>query len=325
MALFSEYAVTPDVLDPTCYPDSTVFSSLIASLKEVFSHEGIVRNLRDKAWGANLIKRLKGAKNPESEKILRLLAELSNKGRLIPSAPALPPPSPTNEREWCEEALASHSNLPLNGIIVSDAIRSTYRRNSLVESVKRLSLSTCTWWSLTNNSLRLSRDINDYKDALKLILRHAKSIKFIDPHIDPEKPNYRHFSQLLEVAGNRTPQPHVEIHRKILRGSGQNVPLWDPQNMEDTFRKAFERVLLEAKLKIKVFVWDDFHDRYLISNLGGIQMANGFDTSTGPRRTTWSRLGRSVRDDVQREFNDKNEDHRLRFTFTIPFQNSPSA
>lgn len=88
--------------------------------------------------------------------------------------------------------------------------------------------------------------------------------------------------------------------------------------MEDAFRNAFEHVLRKANSKIKVFVWDDFHDRYLISNLGGIQMANGFDTSTGPRRTTWSRLGQAVLDDVQREFNDENEDHRLHFTFEIP-------
>lgn len=193
MALFSEYAVTPDVLDPTRYPNPTVVPSLIASLKEVFSYEGIVRNLRDKAWDENLKQRLKGANNPEIAKILRLLAELSNKGRLIPSAPALDH-NPQNEREWCEEALASHNNLPLNGIIVSDAIRSTYRKNPLVESVERLSLSTCTWWSLTNNSLRLKRQIDDYKDALQLLLRHAKSIKFIDPYIDPEKRNYSHFS-----------------------------------------------------------------------------------------------------------------------------------
>lgn len=317
MTLFSEYAVTPDVLDPTCYSDPTVVPSLITSLKEVFLYEGIVRNLRDKAWEENLKQRLKGVNNPQSKNILRLLADLSLKGRLIPSAPALDS-NPKNEREWCKEALASHNNLPLNGIIVSEAIRSTYKKNPLVKSVERLSLPTCKWWSLTNNSLRLNRDIEDYKDALKLILRHAKSIKFIDPYIDPEKPNYCHFSQLLEVAGNRTPQPHVEIHRKILRGSGQNAPLWKKQKMEGTFRNEFEQVLLKANLKIRVFVWDDFHDRYLISNLVGIQMANGFDTSTGPRKTTWSRLGHSVRDDVQREFSDQNEDHKLHFTFTIP-------
>ena len=78
---------------------------------------------------------------------------------------------------------------------------------------------------------------------------------FIDPHIDPEKPHYRDFIQLLVAAGNRpsqSPQPRIEIHRKILRGTGQ---LWKKPNMENTFRNKFARDLLQSNLKVQVFVW----------------------------------------------------------------------
>ena len=50
--------------------------------------------------------------------------------------------------------------------------------------------------------------------------------------------------------------------------------------MENTFRNEFGPVLSQSNLKAEVFIWDDFHDRYLISNLGGILVPYGFDTSS---------------------------------------------
>ena len=88
--------------------------------------------------------------------------------------------------------------------------------------------------------------------------------------------------------------------------------------MENTFRNEFDPVLSQSNLKAEVFIWDDFHDRYLISNLGGILVPHGFDTSTSSNLTTWSRLGRSDRDDVQREFARESNKHKLQFNFTIP-------
>ena len=53
----------------------------------------------------------------------------------------------------------------------------------------------------------------------------------------------------------------------------------------------------------EVFIWRRFHDRYLISNVVGISLPNGFDVSTASGEfTTWTRLGRDTRDELQREF-----------------------
>lgn len=317
MALFSEYAVTPDVFNESCYDSPALCDAYFKQLLEVFFSEGLVRNLRNGEWQAFFSPHAR----PWHSRIKHILKNLTDAGRLVPSDSALNH-TPQTDREWCNEALASHQTTPLNGIIVSDAIERTYRKNQLVESVSRLSQSTCAWWDPTNSSLRLNRTIQDYKDALKLILRHAKSIMFIDPYIDPSQRNYADFIQLLEAIDNRpsqSPRPLVEIHRKSLRVSGKNAPLWDQQDMENTFRNEFGPVLSQSNLKAEVFIWDDFHDRYLISNLGGILVPYGFDTSSKPDDlTTWSRLGRSDRDDVQREFARESNKHKLHFDFMIP-------
>ena len=318
MALFSEYAVTPDVFNESCYDSLALCDVYFRQLLEVFFSEGLVRNLRDGEWQEFFSTQARSWHS----RTKHILENLETAGRLVPSNPELSH-TPQTDREWCNEALESHKTTPLNGIIVSDAIERTYRKNKLVESVNRLSQSTYKWWDpINSNSLRLKRTISEYKDALNLILRHARSIMFIDPNIDPAKSNYADFIQLLEAAGNRppqSPQPLVEIHRKSLRGSGKSAPVWDQQDMENTFRNEFGPVLSQSNLKAEVFIWDDFHDRYLISNLGGILVPYGFDTSSKPDDlTTWSRLGRSTRDDVQLEFARESNKHKLHFNFRIP-------
>ena len=315
MALFSEYAVTPDVFNESCYDSPALCDAYFRQLLEVFFSEGLVRNLRNGEWQAFFSTHAR----PWHYRTKHILKNLTDAGRLVPSDPALSH-IPQTDREWCNEALESHKTTSLNGIIVSDAIRSTYRRKRLVESVSRLSQSTCEWWEPPNSSLRLKRTICQYKKALKLILRHANSIMFIDPYIYPAQSNYADFIQLLESAGDRPPQsprPTIEIHSKIRNISGKNREE-TRQIMENTFRNEFGPVFSQSNLKAEVFIWDDFHDRYLISNLGGILVPHGFDTSTSSNLTTWSRLGRLDRDDVQREFARESNKHKLQFNFTIP-------
>ncbi len=324
MALFSEYAVTPDVFNESCYDSPALCDVYFKQLLEVFFSEGLVRNLRNGEWQAFFLTHARSW----HYRTKHILKNLTDAGRLVPSDPALSH-TPQTDREWCNEALESHETTPLNGIIVSDAIERTYRRNQLVESVSRLSQSTCEWWDpINSNSLRLKRTISEYKDALNLILRHARSIMFIDPYIYPVQPNYANFIKLLEAAGDRPPQSprplvEIEIHNKIREIRKKNGELENKvathQIMENTFRDEFGPVLSQSNLKAEIFIWDNFHDRYLISNLGGIQMSNGFDTSRKPDDlTTWSRLGRSDRDDVQREFARESNKHKLQFNFTIP-------
>ena len=321
MALLSEYAVTPDVFNLGCYKSRDLGKTHIGQLQQVFLTEGLVRDLRNGAWHKLL-------KNDCDKWVKEVLKNLKKNGRLVPSNPALSH-TPLSDREWCAEALESHKPTPLNGIIVSDATERTYRGNQLVESVNKISdPNKAKWWSPIDSSLRLNRTIKDYKDALELIFRHANSIMFIDPYIyPPPQSNYADFIKLLEAAGDRPPQSprplvEIEIHSKIREIRKKNGELENKEAthriMENTFRDKFGPVLSQSNLKVEVFIWDNFHDRYLISNLGGVLVPHGFDTSTSSALTTWSRLGRSDRDDVQREFARESNKHKLHFNFIIP-------
>lgn len=158
---------------------------------------------------------------------------------------------------------------------------------------------------------------------------------FIDPHLDPMKPGYRDFGELLRRIGKRTQL--VEIHRRVPQYQARRefevnstlsqatdqrrVPIYqDRREFESQFRSALVAPLRTADLHATVFLWGTgtwarFHDRYLISNLVGICLPDGFDTGKG--RTTWTRLGRDDRDDIQREFDPATARHRVS-SFRIP-------
>ena len=315
MPLLADYAVTPDVLDMTSYSNAAECAARLETVREAMLAEGLVRDLRDGEWSAFF----RPGGRPWHPRGIELVKKLQTQGRLLPCPPALPTP-PANDSGWCAEALASHGARPLRGgVIVTEAVKRDYAGERLVARIDRM--SSAAWWAARSPSVTLTRTLADYRKHLDLVLRHSNLIVFIDPHLDPEKLGYRDFGALLSLVGGRTPAPKIEIHRVCYEGSGRrrNLPMGDdPEHFQRRFRNGLGEVLRAAGLSAEVFIWDDFHDRYLISNLVGISLPNGFDTTTAPGSITrWTRLGRNDRDDVRREFHRNSRRHKLVGSFKV--------
>lgn len=124
---------------------------------------------------------------------------------------------------------------------------------------------------------------------------------------------------MLLLARGRSIRPLIEIHRVMYVGSGRDRQLIESVEWEDRFRNSWRTDLAAAGLQVEVFIWDDHHDRYLITDLIGIEMGNGYDTTNNEGDiTTWSRISRKDRDDIQREFDPASNRHALRHRFTVP-------
>lgn len=310
MPLLADYAITPDVFDVASYSTSGECDARLDSIRRVMLTEGLVRDLRGGEW--------RGVFDRDARQWrrrgLELVKELATQGRLVRCPSALPAP-PLDDRGWCAEALASHDRRPLSGgVIVTESVKNCFRNTQAVARIDRL--PGARWWAARSPSVRLARTLAEYETHLDPILRCSNSLMFIDPHLDPAKPRYGGFGTLLQRAGRRTPAPQIEIHRVCYGGAGRDR--WFP-DFAPIFRGALTESLRVAGLTATVYVWDDFHDRYLISNLIGVSLPNGFDTSRAPGAvTTWTRLGRRDRDDIQREFDPAARRHVLRDRFEVP-------
>ena len=286
MPLLADYAITPDVFDATSYSSEEVGRLHLRDISRVVRSEGLVRDLRSGKWRELFAE----DKRPWHRTGKELVRKLVTQGRLVDSQPALCT-DPASDEDWCAEALATHKTQPLmGGIIVTGPVKDTYQSESLVEQIDQL--DRASWWDPSDPSVRLTRSLADYQRQLGPILRCANSLHFVDPYLNPIKDQYREFVDLLVCAGNRSPTPLVEIHRVCYEGSGFHRDILNIEDLERDFRLKLDDPLQAVGLRAEVFVWDDFHDRYLISNLVGILLPNGFDTSRDANNiTTWTRLG----------------------------------
>lgn len=307
MALLAEYALTPDVFDMTSYSSDEVCGLRLQSLKDVLLQEGLVRDLRGGAW----VRLFLETGRPWHMRGKELLKKLAIQKRLVPAVPALAQ-DPGSDGEWCDEALASHGKHPVAGIVVTDATAAPHKNTSIVSSVSKL--TSAAWWNTRSPSLRLKRTLVDYETALEVVLRHANSLMLVDPYIDPT--DVHQYSDLFRILGrlqHRSVKPLVEVHRAAWYGPG-NDKRPRLQEVVDALTPALTATAKQVGISFEVFLWDDIHDRYLISDLIGISLPFGFSTTRAPNAvTTWARLGRADRDSVQREFDPAHRAPRHRF------------
>jgi len=312
MGLLSEYAVTLDVFDTSFYRHEDAAGARLEYLKDVFLEESLLRNLRNGEWLAVF----RNNERPWHRRGMELLKKMVKQNRLRLAEKALPA-VPANDADWCREALASHGMSSMNGVICTAQVVADVGPDPILGRIDRLGSAPC--WTSRGPSVRLARCPADYEDQLRLIMTCANSVMLIDPHLDPTQRRYGDVLPLLLLAQGRRPAPLMEIHRVMYVGSGRNRQFIDAVEWEKRFLDAWGTGLSDAGLKAEIFIWDDHHDRYLITDLIGIEMGNGYDTAANPDDiTTWSRIGRKDRDDIQREFDPACNRHTLRHRFIVP-------
>lgn len=310
MALLGEYALTPDVFDSTCYSNDELCRILLVDVKNALLEDGLVRDLRNGEWhdvfaNGERSWHLKGKE---------LLKKLVQQKRLV-FCPSQGTQTPQHDADWCREALAVHGVNAIDGIIVTESLAPSFIGQPLVAAIQRL--GSTSWWTSRSSSVTLTKTLVDYRAALRPVLSHANSFMFIDPHIRPSLPRYQDFGVLLQACGNRNPEPLIEIHRVCYEGSGEARQFLVMNDIEQEYRRVLAPKLAAVNLRVEVYIWDDFHDRYLVSDIVGISVPYGFDTSSAATTTRWTRLGRADRDSVQREFDPASGMHTLRHRFTI--------
>lgn len=309
MALLHEFAITPDVFDVTAYSSEEVADLRIQGLREILVEQGLVRDLCQGKWS----EQFKSTERIWVKRTKEVLKKLLKQGRLY-QFPSQRPDFPVSDLDWCAEALETHKMKNLNGVITSSSTASGFQ-NPLVCAIERL--NTSSWWSERSPSVRLCRSKDRYAAALDPLLRAANSLMFIDPHLDPTQQRYKSFIDLLCESDCKCTRPVIEVHRVCYFNTLNKLNQKNNRGWQQMF-SGWEQPLRNANLTVEIFIWDDFHDRYLISNLMGITMPNGFDTTANPSDiTTWTRMGRTEADDVQREFDPAASRHHCHHRFQI--------
>lgn len=311
--MLSEFALSPAIFRTNSYESNGVADVCLGTLRMPLLEDCVVRNLHGGDW----FQQLKEQRDTLHPKAKELLEKLRNQSRLVGHEPC-DNECPRSDEGWENEALVSHERASLAGMIFSkDAKVNRHRENRLVACPEKLSSSD--FWKERSCSLRIPRTINDYCNLLLPLLRHATGIAFIDPHLDPKQDRYKDFLRLFThpALTGRGCKPAIEIHRVAWLGDGKDKRSRSSE-IESIFKEEWATQIANCGMKIKVFLWDDFHDRFVHSNLLSMNWSNGFDTTTdSSARVTVSRLSRVDRDDLQKEFAENSTSHNLLKMFVV--------
>ena len=315
MPLLSEYAITPDVLFSSFYSSTELEDALVSQVANSIMASGLVRDLRDGEW-SELLNNPECHLNPRSKQFIMML----KKEKRLRSYPPVLPESPVTSADWCQEAFASHLRSCLSGIITTKSVAEQFKsKKHIVAAINSLGNGTVEWWQPLKGNITVERDIQSYLLHLNPILMHANSLLFIDPYLDPSSRDaYASFTKIISELTKRARIPSmVQIHRQ-----GE----WDKNNARwvtiQEWKTRFKDVLLPiiagTKLKIEIFIWKKFHDRYLLSDLTGIHMSNGFDENKRATEvTTWSRLDRKLTENLYRSYDPAYRRKDLLDKFTV--------
>ena len=303
--MIARFAMTPETLAEARASSKVALELGIGCLNDLCRAEGVFADMRNGYWS-----RATEAIGPLAK---RFLTFARKNRRLILTPPQLDI-DPEHDEGWMWEALRLHETFPCRAIITHLEQAKTYT-DAPVVSIERL--NQADWWEARSPSRNVSRTTAGYRQALDLISRHANSLMFIDAYIDPLASNYREFPQLLLAAGANGRRPLIEIHRASWRRvNGQNQVQGTGQWIADFGQ--WSNLLAGAGLNATVFLWERMHDRYLITDLVGINVPYGFDISADANETsTWIRLGSNERDQHQRDFHPASGVHRHVGSFEI--------
>ena len=303
--MLDEYAIVPDVFNPSAYSNAAFIEMCLPHLKEPLLQEALVRDLRDGGWiqycmgNSSSLHRL-------CKEIVKKLAQ-NNRLRRFPRHSGT---DPVSAADWCQEGLDTSATEALTGIIAGHGTKQGFAQAE-VASIEKL--TGVPWWQSRSPSITVDRKTAEYQRVLRRVLMQANSLMFIDPNLDPSSYSYREFGFLLATLGPRTIKPRIEIHRSLCKGDGPGRTLPTVLEWQASFA-SLHQVLAANGLSAEIFGWDDFHDRYLIADVIGICVPAGFDISGKPGDlSTWGRLGREDKDKIQRLFDPAARQPKWRF------------
>lgn len=314
--MLHEFALSPSIFRADEYENSMVADLCLKGIGPSLLDDCIVRNLHDSNW-LQAIHERSAHLHPRAKELIK---KLEKQGRLV-NFKSMQSPCPQAEVEWENEAISTHQESRLDGMIFTKNSKlKRHSRNDLVECPEKL--ANVNFWKNRSCSRRIPRNIQAYSELLDPVLRNANFIAFIDPHLDPTQERYKDFIRLLThpSLAARKIKPEIEVHRVAWIGNTENK-LPRCADIKSMIFEAWDKELKQRSIKIKVFLWDDIHDRFVASDLLSMNWSNGFDTTTSTSaKVTISRLSRKDRKDLQDEFTYNSTQHKRLDHFSIGTQ-----
>ncbi|MDE0555248.1 MAG: hypothetical protein OXI24_13580 [Candidatus Poribacteria bacterium] len=183
---------------------------------------------------------------------------------------------------WLLNAIEQHEAKPFHAIL-SNEDNCEHEFVSSINEVLYGKDEVLLFKTFTN--LAVPRDAESIANALSVLLQTSNNILFIDPYFYLDKVAYREI--LFKCLEKCRPKSNckISIHCKKKRGEEESIFQLIGRNKPEILS------IIPLGLSIDVYCWDelvggeDFHDRFLVTDRGGISIQGGFIPKTKSKTT----------------------------------------
>jgi hypothetical protein len=276
--LFEEVGLLPEIFDLEHYESAPHQEIALCGLLSRLRTATLVRAIQERKWKDEIKDRCRGSLAAQ-----QVLKTLVKEQRIVCETDAR-----KDFQDWPSGFAESHKDRPLRALISDDLFGSDPNFKPRITSISKI--ITEDWWSDIALTTEVEGTEESFLAAIRLPLARAARIEIVDPWLLPTKDR----SSLLlehivkEVARNpRISAFKIHSSFKALQG--------DPDKWEErVWRYHFEKLselLANSHRSARVLVWrnrdipDKFHDRYLLTELGGCQIGRGFEVERDVENT----------------------------------------
>lgn len=296
--MLSVYAI-----DPQCVSD---FEKLRYIADSCSAQQGrLISDIPNRRWTSQVSKSVARSKSTflHGKRIEDALDRVRRSG-------LIPPLSMDKQRdEWAECVRIEHQIHPFRAIVSqmqSDGVNCTVHIDDLSNDNE--------FWAVNENE-KIDRTADGITNCIKPLVERSRRIAIIDPYFRPALPECR---DALKAILSITPLQHgsfesidchVAVDSDCEKKKTQNpdyIKRWG-NNFFDDCRDRLPNVVPHGA-KLKVNLWSkrhndrEFHDRYLLTDLGGISFGNSFTIAPGTKMSA-KRIPLAERDEVLQDVN----------------------
>jgi len=272
-----EFAVSPSLC--TDYRDLQLF------LQSFGNGEGrLLSDIPRKRWMRLARQQIKASDNGQvmKKRLVVAVEKLSRKALHRRNyAPAV------GEKSWLDHAVAAHVDRPFKAILTD-----CYNGNEeCIISCDKDFIDDKRWTVPLDSEVE--RNEAEMIQAIRPMLDCAREVILIDRNFAPDKYRWRRFLiKLVEFLSGRTFSPsigRVDFHL------GDYV---SPNHLQVLCSNHIAGDLSDG-IKVNFFIWprDELHDRYILTDVGGVRFGIGLDIwdGSGPEKVEISRIAEETR------------------------------
>lgn len=191
------------------------------------------------------------------------------------------------DEPWLYHALAAHADRPFKAILTGG-----YEGEDACVLSCNQDFTSDTKWKIPLDAA-VERTSEKMIQAIHPMLDCAREVVLIDRNFDPDKYRWRRFLiKLTELLSRRTFSPSI---RKIDFHFGDRISIHQLQ----VLCANHITTKMPADMKVNCFVWprSELHDRYVLTDVGGIRFGIGLDIwdGSGPKEVEISRISDETR------------------------------